>query len=168
MTPTEELVEDLQRLPMKAKSYILRNIDDLKFLDIADMWTTLQCCESPIEQILCVALYIKTKGTLYFEPQMEINCGKKTYYADIGIYGDEIVNSYLNDNFVLIIECDGYEFHQKTKKQVEYDNKREYDIKLLGYDILRFSGSEIYNDVDECVIKILNYISSKGKKNEWY
>ena len=47
---------------------------------------------------------------------------------------DENVNRFNTDKKILI-ECDGYEFHQKTKKQVENDNKREYDIKMLGYNI---------------------------------
>ena len=165
--PYEEyLAEDLENLPLKAKAYIIKNIEKLNYEKVCEMWVYLQYCESPIEYILATALYIRTNGELYFEPQMEIECQNKKYYADIGIYGDEYVNCFLKENFTLIIECDGYEFHQKTKKQVEQDNKREYDIKMLGYDVLRFSGSEIYNDVDLCVDKILNYISTIGRKNE--
>lgn len=162
----ELLIGYLESLPLKAKCYILKNIDKLNYDTIGFMWDIVQDCKSPIEFILAIALFIRTNGELFFETQMEIAYKKKKYYGDIGIYGDKYINSFLKEDFVLIIECDGYEFHQKTKKQVENDNKREYDIKMLGYNILRFSGSEIYNNVDLCVDKILNYLSTIGRKNE--
>lgn len=166
MNTDEILIEYLEKLPMKAKCYILNNLEKLDREKLSEMCCDLSYCKSPIEIILVVALFIRTNGELYFEPQMEIITNEKKYYADIGIFGDELVNNFIKEDFTLIIECDGYEFHQKTKKQVEYDNKREYDIKMLGYDILRFSGSEIYKDVDLCVDKIVKYISLKGTKDE--
>lgn len=63
-----------------------------------------------------------------------------------------------------MIECDGHEFHEKTKEQVIYDNEREYKLKSAGYDVLHFSGSEIYNNPYECAEKTLNYISKNNKK----
>lgn len=162
----ELLIETLQKLPLRAKCYLLRNLKKLDEGKLFDICCSLEYCESPIEIILAIALYIKTNGELYFESQVEITTDEKKYYADFGIFGDGFTNDFIKEDFKLIIECDGYEFHQKTKKQVEYDNKREYDIKMLGYDILRFSGTEIYNDVDSCVNKILKYILAKGLKDE--
>ena len=58
----------------------------------------------------------------------------------------------------LIVECDGHEFHEKTKDQVEKRNKRDYNLKMQGFDILHFSGSEIYKDPVGCARKCIDYI----------
>ena len=36
--------------------------------------------------------------------------------------------------------------------------KREYDLKMAGYEVLRFSGSQIYNEPFKCAEDTYNYI----------
>jgi hypothetical protein len=50
-----------------------------------------------------------------------------------------------NEKIKLIIECDGYEFHS-SKYSFENDRKRDRLLKLNGYQVIRFSGSEINKD----------------------
>ena len=64
-------------------------------------------------------------------------------------------------NIKVIIECDGYEFHHKNKVQVTHDNEREYNLKIAGYDVIRFSGSQIHNNPLECAEKAYEYIKTK-------
>ena len=52
---------------------------------------------------------------------------------------------------------------QKTKKQVENDNKRSRDLQEEGYEIIRFSGTEIYHKPRQCAENIKNIILSKCK-----
>ena len=79
---------------------------------------------------------------------------------------NEYVNNFFKEDFKLIIECDGFDYHS-NKKQMTYDYKRENNLKLNGYDIIRFTGSQIYNDPMDCVKKIMKYIYMKGfDKNE--
>ena len=61
------------------------------------------------------------------------------------------------------IECDGYEFHQKTKQQVEYDNQRQRDLQNEGIEIIRFSGSEVWEKPYKCVQEVQKIILSKCK-----
>lgn len=63
-----------------------------------------------------------------------------------------------NKDYKLAIECDGYEFHQKTKEQVQKDNEREFALKMAGYDVIRFSGTQIYKEPLKCAINTYNYI----------
>lgn len=53
---------------------------------------------------------------------------------------------------------DGHEFHEKTKQQAQYDKKRDRKLTKLGYKILRFTGSEIYNDVRKCIMEVEDLI----------
>lgn len=51
---------------------------------------------------------------------------------------------------IYAIECDGHEWHEKTKEQVARDKLR--DRRMIMDDIIpvRFSGSEIHADVAAC------------------
>ena len=123
--------------------------------------------DSPIEQIFKTAfeLYmdLNNKEYIFLFPQMPIKIGKKKYIVDFYFEEDEYVNRFNTDKKI-IIECDGHEFHQKTKEQVKNDNEREYDLKMAGYEILRFSGSQIYNEPFKCAEDAYNYIMKHIKE----
>lgn len=158
----EMLIDIFDDLPYKAKEIIL---NDKTFELIDEVSCMLEYLESPIEKILYIALIKEIKKTNYYwyiDAQTEIECDEKTYRADFTIEYDEICNNNLDENFKLDIECDGYEFHQKTKEQVRKDNEREYNLKTSGWDILRFSGSQIYNEPTKCAKDILKYIALKN------
>lgn len=124
-------------------------------------------CESPIEQLLAIKLRQIGLVEMYkFNPfidvvtidnQVEIKCDKKTYRVDFLI--PVIYRNQEETHFV--IECDGYEFHQKTKEQVEKDNTRTRDLQAAGYEIIRFSGTEIWHKPYKCAMEVLNIILSK-------
>lgn len=43
----------------------------------------------------------------------------------------------------IIVECDGHDFHEKTKEQAKKDKERDRYFTKNGYKILRYSGSEL-------------------------
>jgi very-short-patch-repair endonuclease len=59
---------------------------------------------------------------------------------------------------LLVIECDGNDFHEKTKEQVKKDKQRDRELTNLGYKILRFSGSEIFNNPTACAEEVYTFI----------
>lgn len=125
--------------------------------------------ESPIEQIFITAfeLFTRDKKTIYLFEQEKIKYKDKTYYADFVFKADDYLswllfgNKIKNPSYKLVIECDGYEFHQKTKEQVQKDNERELALKMAGYDVLRFSGTQIFNNPLKCAEDTYNYIIKK-------
>lgn len=59
----------------------------------------------------------------------------------------------------LVVECDGHDFHEKTKEQAARDKRRDRVFLQNGWPVARFTGSEIKNDPGRCaeeVIQILN------------
>lgn len=59
----------------------------------------------------------------------------------------------------IIIECDGHEWHEKTKEQAQKDKERDRTLTKLGYIVFRYTGSEIvddpwkiYKDVEELLL----------------
>lgn len=54
----------------------------------------------------------------------------------------------------IAVECDGHDFHEKTKKQAAHDKKRDRYLQREGYKVLRFTGSEIYADPVACAKEV--------------
>ena len=46
----------------------------------------------------------------------------------------------------LIVECDGHDFHERTKEQAARDRERDRAAQLAGMEIFRFTGSELWRD----------------------
>ena len=123
-------------------------------------------CRSPIEIIFLLAYNLircdEGFPDVPIYPQYEICVGKKKYIADFAFIAEDSSEATLvHDDFKLVIECDGHDFHEKTKDQVTHDNEREYDLKMAGYEVLRFSGSQIYNKPFKCARQTYDYITKK-------
>lgn len=84
-------------------------------------------------------IYYQGGFNLLITPQAEIETVTKKYRVDFLLLYDTA--SY---KINIVVECDGHDFHQKTKSQVEKDNLRDRDLIENGYQVLRYSGSEIY------------------------
>lgn len=163
-----------------------------KFYEFCN-WSFDMSDNSPIEQIFEVAyrLYnidfyewnkrVDDIDNLYEIPlveilqnelcvQEEILCNRKKYIVDFVIdltrkckNSDEYVYPEFKD-LKYIIELDGHEYHS-NKKQVNYDYERERDLQELGYKVIRFTGSQMYNNpfssIDKLVQIILNDMRRK-------
>ena len=122
-------------------------------------------CESPIEQMMSISLesrFMHGKmdipllvDVIGIEKQSKIFCGDREYRVDF-----TIPVAYWNCLKVFVVECDGHEFHQKTKEQVERDNRRMRDLQKEGYCVIRFSGTEIYHMADRCACEVQNIIQA--------
>ncbi len=122
-------------------------------------------CESPIEQMLLAALMFCSTGyaswpvpvwnnqmpfppmkdRVFVSPQF----GFGNYRIDIAMFG----MNFDGTEFRLAIECDGHNFH-KSKDQMKRDRKRDRFCQLMGWHIVRFTGSEIYADPDACAEEV--------------
>jgi very-short-patch-repair endonuclease len=54
----------------------------------------------------------------------------------------------------LIVECDGHDYHERTKEQAARDRSKDRTATLNGRDFLRFTGSEIWRDPWGCAAQI--------------
>lgn len=61
----------------------------------------------------------------------------------------------------IILECDGHDFHERTKGQAEHDRAKDREAQRLGYAMLRFTGSEIYRDPQECIRQIMEFLRDR-------
>jgi len=129
---TEDLEDDIYTsLPVeKTENYIERALKRIRCGD--------SLCESPVERIFFYACI----GRLMVVPQYKI--GK--YRLDFALPFRKIA-----------IEIDGHDYHT-TKEQRRKDYQRERALQKLGWHIVRFTGSEVYNDADDCVKELISII----------
>lgn len=91
-------------------------------------------CESPIEESL-----MKKMHEAGLKPYSQIPCGK--YRIDIALY---------NRRRKIAIECDGEEFHSSVQQKAHDEQKNKF-LEKNKWRVLRFTGKEIYREVDWCV-----------------
>lgn len=59
----------------------------------------------------------------------------------------------------IIVECDGFQHHSE-KVVFIHDRKRDRALKAKGYEVLRYSGTEIYNDPVAASVDLADYLCS--------
>jgi very-short-patch-repair endonuclease len=101
--------------------------------------------ESPIEK----AFWETTKPLI---PELEREVWINNYRVDFLIPSKKI-----------IIELYGYEYH-KTKEKITKDAERERNLQKIGYQVLRFTGSEIYKNVRKCANETVTFAQLKEEK----
>ena len=110
-------------------------------------------CESPIEEILCGALVIarhlcqRIGRPFDFEQQAKVGKYRVDFLCDAG-------------RIKFAVECDGHDFHEKTRKQAARDRARDRFLAIEGIHTLRFTGSEIYSQTDQCMNEIQAFVQS--------
>lgn len=139
---------------------------------LIDLLTDVEKCESPIEKLLAIELsreMEKSKlnhydygGIFYCSPQQEITVfegqhREKKYRVDFEI---EFNLMRLGIKYSFVIECDGHEFHEKTKEQVARDKERDRNLMENGITVIRFTGSEIYNNPFKCATQAVRIIEN--------
>lgn len=63
-------------------------------------------------------------------------------------------------NRCIVIECDGHDFHQKTKEQVARDRTRDRYLSTVYARVIRFTGSEIYRAPAKCAAEAMDVLSA--------
>jgi very-short-patch-repair endonuclease len=65
----------------------------------------------------------------------------------------------------LVIECDGHEYHNRTKDQVRRDRSRDRKLQAMGYRVFRYTGAEIWEDVVECAREAISLLSDDAHES---
>lgn len=108
-------------------------------------------CQSPIEEIMAAIIAFIDTGYDYVEYAGQANpkfgAVVRSQYEINKYRVDFLISCYCDDAVRHIaIECDGHDFHDKTKAQAARDKSRDRAITAHGVSVLRFTGSEIFRD----------------------
>lgn len=110
-------------------------------------------CVSCLEKVA-----LSVPGTIAMSKQMSIG----EYRADFcAIMAISLVFGIIV--FRLIVECDGHDWHEKTKEQAAADKARDRFFSREGYGVLRFTGSEIWANPAKCADEVAEYFIEKRR-----
>jgi very-short-patch-repair endonuclease len=135
-----------------------------------------ESAESPIEVMLGSAMVLSgmlldgsvARGVRFFglpgsgvKPLVEIvpQYQWKKYRIDFALFCERFDEP-------VFVECDGHDFHERTKEQAARDRGKDRAIQQAGISILRFTGSEIYRDPEGCVTQIIQFLGSRVKPDK--
>lgn len=133
----------------------------------------LDLCGSEIERALLAAMIVGMKGSVsgcVGDGQWIYGDGTRAAPGDIDdhprtngihIWMQAPIGKYRADFLVIckidskrwrfVVECDGHDFHERTKEQAQRDRERDRTMTALGYVVVRFTGSEIWRDAEACI-----------------
>lgn len=84
---------------------------------------------------------------------------KKLGYRFLRQYGvGKFVIDFYSPRLKLAIEVDGVT--HLTKEELEYDERRQFEIEQLGIQFIRFTNLEVYNEITNVIEKISDKIKS--------
>jgi hypothetical protein len=96
--------------------------------------------------------------TVCVEPQRTVTTlMDDKYRTDIYIYitrfrriEESDTNSRWPELARLVVEVDGHDYHERTKEQASYDKKRDRDLALEACRVIRFTGSDVFRNPEQC------------------
>jgi very-short-patch-repair endonuclease len=155
-------IEKYDKYENEIKRIMSTYLDEVFFDTLIDL---LAKCESPIERIfytqfICVKSWLDLRSIntrIKIFPQKIIKTSGNEYRVDFYIEKPKSDGETIK----LIIECDGHEFHERTKEQAMRDKKRDRELIKCGYKVIHFTGSEIYKDAFYCVNEVLTVLGCR-------
>jgi very-short-patch-repair endonuclease len=107
------------------------------------------------------AMKRKPTADVYVEQQVELG----NWRADFIVHRyDWICEKWRH----LIVECDGHEYHERTKEQASRDRARDRRASIQGATLLRFTGSEIWGDPLGCAREVFDWFAAESNREKTF
>lgn len=116
-------------------------ISEIKFNWIS----AIRRCESPIEEVLLASMLVNG-----LQPLQQVEIGTRRVDFALSAAGLHFA-----------IECDGFEYHDRTPEQATKDKARDRELVRHGYIPIHFTGREIMQDSQGCVDQIKSIVFKK-------
>lgn len=95
-------------------------------------------------------------GYIITQSQVQLDNWRVDFVISAQAYSGAADQSVWKD---AIVECDGHDFHERTKEQAARDRKRDRGMALEGKTLFRFTGSELFRDPMACIDEIIEWAS---------
>lgn len=109
-----------------------------------------QFCQRAAQYWCIGAREVMPNDTIVIKPQAAFDRYRVDFLISYHFFGSTLE---------LIVECDGHEFHERTKAQAARDRRRDRDLQRLGIKVFRFTGSELRRDAAGCADEVIGEIS---------
>lgn len=164
MTSTDKF-NDLKALA-RAQAEILRNTPHGENPFAGCIHTAKSRCESPIEEMLISAVICDPRINGGTVPKILAEKDKFEGHEPLLICPQRWIGSHRADFAIvhqkywrrLVIECDGFEYHDRNVQMAQRDKARDRAFLIKGWPVMRFTGTEINRRIDVCLDDILGYL----------
>jgi very-short-patch-repair endonuclease len=153
-------MDELHRAALRA--YVLRQVAFIS----NDLERAVAMCGSPPERAMLYALAIlawewvdgvllRVEGSatgliatrftyVEIEPQGQIDADRVDFLMTMGI---RTAADAPPKTAKLVVECDGHEWHERTREQARNDRARDRRLQARDLAVYRYTGSEVWADV---------------------
>jgi hypothetical protein len=155
-----------------------------------EVWQLRKVCESPIELPIVLAVmtvarheglsvklvspdgsewgdsFEPTGGTrfpdlmLRIEPQALLGEHRVDFYLTLDGSISTEKGQTRSASKRMVIECDGHDYHERTKEQARHDRERDRHLQSFGFLVYRYTGREIWEDVFTCASQVVDSLRS--------
>ena len=122
-------------------------------------------CESEIERIFAATAFVgqQVVAAKNIAPS-RASSGKGIFIEPqyvIGPYRVDFLMGFLNKDKAadllecIVVECDGHDFHERTKQQAAKDKARDRYLSSQVGRVVRFTGRELFRDPQGCLVEAI-------------
>jgi very-short-patch-repair endonuclease len=71
---------------------------------------------------------------------------------------------------IIVVECDGHQFHERTPEQASKDRRRLRNLQRLGISVYPFTGTDVVRSSEESAQEIVEFIHARvnGMERRWF
>lgn len=144
----QNLREQMNDIRAEVHSHCGSPIEKL-FADAILTCNTALECRMPV--VIRPGMSFRNASAFQIAPQWKIG----SYRMDFALMFGSADNALTSR---VVVECDGHDFHEKTREQAARDKLRDRYILAHGWPVLRFTGSEIHRDAEACAEEAAGFL----------
>jgi hypothetical protein len=65
----------------------------------------------------------------------------------------------------VLVECDGHDYHERTKEQASHDKAKDRALQSAGFTIFRYTGADVWRDCMLAAEEVFNMAMRKAKES---
>jgi very-short-patch-repair endonuclease len=135
-------------------------------------------CQSPIEEALlaglCLFSAVCPESFCFSKKPVVWPLSSSDQEVPVKVYMQAAIGQFAADFLIcikenqnsdlqyLVVECDGHQFHERTKEQAARDRSRDRWMVGKNIVVVRFTGSEIWADPFQIAREIYGLVSKIG------
>jgi len=131
-----------------------------KLCHFYDGWTCRVYSEHECQQALDGKI---ESGSFVLVPQWSVN---EVGLVDLAVF----IPGLDRRRPIVVVECDGHHFHERTVEQASKDRRRLRILQRLGIPVLPFTGTDVVRGSEEFAQEIAEFIDArvKGMEMRWF
>jgi hypothetical protein len=149
-----------------ASTALERRLDYLRGEFLERLYVNISNTESPLEAAFVACLMALEEfdwGAITWRTQFAVEVEGRGYRLDFVFEPSSVgsLQSLIGPRCPKIaLELDGHDYHEKTKEQVTYRNRRDRDLQAAGWIVLHVSGSEFNANPENVTREVYQRVSS--------